>query len=73
MERLMPTDQTFNIILAALGNNKEYKALELLEELKKSGIGESEIKEAVAYLINDHQVELTPERRLRAIAGQVHA
>jgi len=48
-------------------DDQEHGAFELLDLLKTQGIKESELKEALAYLISDHQLELTPQRRLRAL------
>jgi len=56
-------------ILAVLQGDKEYRPSELLEALREQHLAESDIKEAVAYLLRDHQVEMTPDRRLRAPAG----
>lgn len=46
----------------------EYGPLELLSLLKQRGIAESDAREALSYLINNHKIEMTPSRRLRACA-----
>jgi hypothetical protein len=71
MECTMPTKQTSEIVLSIFHGDDEYGAFELLELLKAKGMNEAEVKEALSYLINDHQIELTPDRRLRAL--QAHA
>jgi hypothetical protein len=63
----MPTIQTTALVLAAIGE-QEYGPLDLLNILKQRGIAESDAREAISFLINDHQVEMTPNRRLRACA-----
>jgi hypothetical protein len=67
----MPTKQTSDIVLSFFQDNDEYGAFELLDLLKAKGVNEPEVKEALSYLISDHQLELTPNRRLRAL--QTHA
>jgi hypothetical protein len=67
----MPTKQTSDMVLSIFQERDEYGAFELLELLKAKGMNEPEVKEALSYLINDHQIELTPDRRLRAL--QPHA
>jgi hypothetical protein len=68
----MPTQKSFDVVLALFDTKPEYDALDLLKCLKSKGMAESEIKEAVAYLINDNQIEMTPDLHLRSIATQVH-
>ena len=63
----MPTKQSSDIVLSIFEDGREYGAFQLLDLLKEKGLSEPEIKEALAYLISDHQLELTPERRLRAL------
>jgi hypothetical protein len=63
----MPTNQTTGQILDAIGES-EYGPLDLLALLKQRGIAESDAREALSYLINNHQIEMTPSRRLRACA-----
>jgi hypothetical protein len=67
----MPTKNTFDIVLSIFQDDKEYGAFQLLDILKTKGMNEPDVKEALSYLISDHQLELTPERRLRAL--QTHA
>jgi len=63
----MPTKQTSETVMSIFQDDQEHGAFELLDLLKTQGIKESELKEALAYLISDHQLELTPQRRLRAL------
>jgi hypothetical protein len=67
----MPTKQTSDMVLAFFRDKDEYGAFELLDLLRAKGVNEPEVKEALSYLINDHQIELTSDRRLRAL--QTHA
>ena len=67
----MPTEQIINAVLSFMMRNgdREYSPVELISELKATeGVEESRAKEAISYLINDHQVEMTENRRLRTSA-----
>jgi len=67
----MPTPAISQAILSLLlENNREYSPSELLEALQERKLEEAEIKEAVAYLIRNHEIEMTADRRLRM---QAHA
>lgn len=68
----MPTKQVFGLVLSSLDDGQEYGAFQLFEVLKSKGISESDIKEALAYLINDHQIILTSDRRLRSPQAAAH-
>ena len=47
---------------------KQYRVLELLQELGDQGIGDSQVKEALAHLLHDNRIELTPNRYLHSLA-----
>ena len=67
----MPTEQTINAVLSFMmrDGGREFGPLELINALKTTeGVEESKAKEAISFLINDHQVEMTENRRLRAFA-----
>jgi hypothetical protein len=55
-----------NAVLNSLQSHS-YLPSELLEKLLRDGYKESEIKEAVAQLLHDQEVELSPERRLHIL------
>ncbi len=62
----MPTPAISQAILELLQDEKQYRPFELLAALQERHLEEADIKEAVAYLIRDHQIEMTADRRLRA-------
>lgn len=66
----MPTEQTINAVLSFMmrDGGREYGPLELINALKTEGVEESKAKEAISFLINDHQIEMTENRRLRTSA-----
>jgi hypothetical protein len=62
----MPTTETTQLVLSTIGDG-EFSPLDLLAELKKQNIDESTAKEAISYLINNHEIDMTENRRLRAL------
>lgn len=63
----MPNQATVTVILDML-REKQYQPSELLRELLKKGYYESDVKEAVAQLLHDQQIELSSSRQLSAVA-----
>lgn len=64
----MPKQAILTLILSALKNGEQFTPLALLERLQQSGVSESDIREAMAYLINEHRVEMTPDRQIKKSA-----
>jgi hypothetical protein len=60
---------TLEQILLEKLQQKEYQPVELLQGLIKSGHGTSDLKLALAHLLHDGEVELTPNHTLRAHAA----
>jgi hypothetical protein len=67
MVRDMPSQTAITAVLDLLRGNS-YLPSELIEKLLSEGCGESEVKEAIAQLLHDHELELTPDRHLRVVA-----
>jgi hypothetical protein len=63
----MPTTQTINAILEAMTPGHEYRPIELINLLRAEGIDEPNAKEAISFLIDGQRVEMTENRRLRAL------
>ena len=63
----MPTTLSIDAVLRILAAGQDYGPTELITALKAEGIEESNAKEAISFLINDHQVEMTENRRLRML------
>ena len=61
----MPKQAILTMILSALNSDEQFTPLEFLGRLQQSGFSESDIREAMAYLINEHRVEMTPDRRIK--------
>jgi hypothetical protein len=59
----MPIKQ--DVVMSIFHGGEEYGVFDALNLLKQKDMNEPEVKEALAYLINDHQLEFTPDRRLR--------
>jgi hypothetical protein len=49
--------------------DKEHRPVALLESLSEAGYSSAQLKLAVAQLLHEGQIELTPERLLRAGSG----
>jgi hypothetical protein len=64
----MPSQIAINAVLKLLQGNSYFPS-QLIEKLLSEGCGESEVKEAIAQLLHDHQLELTPDRHLRVVAA----
>lgn len=63
----LPPADTALIQLLDVGQ-KEYRVLDLLETMGATGYSDSDIKEAIAQLLHEHRIELTPDRQLRSAA-----
>jgi hypothetical protein len=50
-------------------DKKQYKVLDLLQIVGERGYSDSDIKEAIARLLHERQLELTSDRQLRSIAA----
>ena len=61
----MPTQTISDLVLDALSDGAELSASAFFAKLVGKGASESELREAVAYLLSGHEIELTPERKLR--------
>jgi hypothetical protein len=49
-------------------NQQQYRVFDLLKILGDQGYNDSDIKETIAQLLHEHQIELTPDRQLRSTA-----
>jgi hypothetical protein len=52
-------------VLDAMRDGQSHRPTELIESLRKQGMTEAEAKGAIAYLLNDMQLEMTENRVLR--------
>lgn len=50
-------------------HDQAYLPSEVIEKLLDAGYGESDVKEAVAQLLHDQELELSPDRRLHILAA----
>jgi hypothetical protein len=62
----MPNKTAIDAVLNLLHENS-YLPSEVLDKLLAEGLLESDIKEAVAHLLHDQQLELSSELRLHAV------
>jgi hypothetical protein len=63
----MPTKATQADLLHVLRERQELRPSQILEAMRLRGYSQDEAREAVSYLIRDHQIEFTPDRILRPI------
>jgi hypothetical protein len=55
-------------LIKHLESQKQYRVFDLLQLLGAEGYSDSDIKETIAQLLHEHQIELTPDRQLRRTA-----
>jgi hypothetical protein len=48
--------------------SQQHRVFDLLGLLSGEGYSDSDIKETIAQLLHEHQIELTPDRQLRRTA-----
>lgn len=53
-------------LIKLLEDQSQYRALDLLRIMGDEGYSDSEIKQAIAQLLHEHRIELTPDRHLRS-------
>jgi hypothetical protein len=53
-------------LIKLLEGQSQYRALDLLRIMGDEGYSDSEIKQAIAQLLHEHRIELTPDRQLRS-------
>ncbi|HEY4049951.1 MAG TPA: hypothetical protein VGM27_24065 [Acidobacteriaceae bacterium] len=56
-------------LIKLLQGQTQYRALDLLRIMGDEGYSDSEIKQAIAQLLHEHRIELTPDRQLRSTAA----
>ncbi len=48
------------------GSNEAYSPIELIRHLTREGMGEDIVRVAIWYLLDRHEIELTPDWKLAA-------
>jgi len=65
----MPDDRAIQIILTLLASDRAMTPSEMLLEVRRGGIiSQADAKEAISYLLNNQDIDLTPNRLLRSNA-----
>jgi hypothetical protein len=69
MVKDMPSQTALNAVLNSLQGNS-FLPSQLIERLLSDGnLSESDLKEAIAQLLHDDKLELTPDRHLHVVAA----
>lgn len=63
------TPSASSVLMTLFEDKKQYKVLDLLQIVGERGYSDSDIKEAIARLLHERQLELTSDRQLRSIAA----
>jgi hypothetical protein len=62
------TSAVVTALIRHLENEKQYGVLDLLQTMGDEGYSDSDIKGAIALMLHEHRIELTPDRQLRSTA-----
>jgi secreted trypsin-like serine protease len=55
-------------LIRHLEDQNQYRVLDLLQIMGNEGYSDSDIKDAIALLLHENRIELTPDRQLRSTA-----
>ncbi len=62
------TSAVVTALIKHMEGQTQYRVLDLLRIMGDEGYSDSDIKGAIALLLHEHRMELTPDRQLRSTA-----